>query len=776
MASSETRQKGGKTTKKKIGVAVLTGLIIFSICLSSQEQFFIAKAQGGGIKFVQGPTNPPIVASNNASYALMVNGTYQAYFKSNSMTTKAVHFVNKGYSFDMDISTSQLHWYNSSYNAIIGMVAEMNPQNTVISSSGSTITYQNAWINTDLKYQAYSDSLKETLIIKGISPPSSAIKPDYLQYVSNCYFNNSLTIYANGIGYLHPTNQKFTTNGTISFNDVNNATIFYLPSPVIEDSGGNHTLGTYAVTANNGILIINIRVSKTFIDHAVFPVYLDPTVRVQGNARGANTSSPLSVVLASAPSVGNLLVLCFGGSGSSDNHTIISSITDTNVVWSQVATVQYDGQGGYTANTEIWVGVVSAGAQDTYSVAFSGTVFGAIADICEYSGLLTADYLDQTATNQGNSASTDTGTTIATTQADELWVGSTFAVGYNNAAPQTTPTNSFTLLDGEADGANTCSLAYLEKIVSSTGAANSGTTITNGAEQWAGCIVTLKASAGDSISPTYSSLSSSSTVAGASCQFNSTWTDETDLATTGGYIFGTNNTGTFTNETWAAFTSNPETVSATKILNLTIGNKVQWQVWANDTSNNWNNTGLQNVTLTQATYTVTITKDQEIILQGYLVNFVVHPVRDSVTIDNVVLNVTKDGALFVQNVTTRAFSDTELNFQGHTYNISGLYDNEYGYSVSFTATALDVVWQTPSGSSSGTEPNGTIPEDTTPTASNAESLKFPWTGEQIAAGVIIVCVAVVIAVSVSSKSSSPHRKRNGAILQGKKQKREPILP
>mgnify|MGYP001609455999 FL=1 len=106
---------------------------------------------------------------------------------------------------------------------------------------------------------------------------------------------------------------------------------------------------------------------------------------------------------------------------------------------------------------------------------------------------------------------------------------------------------------------------------------------------------------GDTTVPTYSSLSTSTTVAGASSQFNSTWTDETGLATTGGYIFGTNNTGTFTNETWTAFTTNPQTVSVSKTLNSTVGAVIQWQYWANDTSNNWNNTGTQTLTTTDGT-------------------------------------------------------------------------------------------------------------------------------------------------------------------------------
>ena len=42
-----------------------------------------------------------------------------------------------------------------------------------------------------------------------------------------------------------------------------------------------------------------------------------------------------------------------------------------------------------------------------------------------------------------------------------------------------------------------------------------------------------------------------------------TFDDETDITTTGGFILGHNNTGTFTNSTWTAFVSTPETNSTT---------------------------------------------------------------------------------------------------------------------------------------------------------------------------------------------------------------------
>jgi len=92
----------------------------------------------------------------------------------------------------------------------------------------------------------------------------------------------------------------------------------------------------------------------------------------------------------------------------------------------------------------------------------------------------------------------------------------------------------------------------------------------------------------DSTAPTYSDNSTNSTIAGQDILHSLQWTDETGLETTGGYIFSFDNgTGTFTNDTWVAFTTNPDWSNVTKSVNSTVGTTIQWQVFANDTSDNW---------------------------------------------------------------------------------------------------------------------------------------------------------------------------------------------
>ena len=204
--------------------------------------------------------------------------------------------------------------------------------------------------------------------------------------------------------------------------------------------------------------------------------------RVQGNTRGVYASgSSFTVTQSSTPTSGNLNVLTITARVGSGVPATVKSISQTGVVWSKVTNA-----GSGAIDVEIWAGVVGSGASASITVTLTGIVGTAVANVCEYSGLTTSSYLDVTASTFGSSTASDTGTTATTTQANELWVGSTGDV----TATQSTPTNGFTLLDGTATGST--SNAFLEKIVSSTGTANSGTTLSS-SNAWVGVIATFTA-------------------------------------------------------------------------------------------------------------------------------------------------------------------------------------------------------------------------------------------------------------------------------------------
>ena len=216
---------------------------------------------------------------------------------------------------------------------------------------------------------------------------------------------------------------------------------------------------------------------------------------INGYARGITTSTSqksLVTVLQQTPVSGNMLILTYG----TYKGGAITSVTQTGVTWTlQKATVAYG-----VMDIEIWAGVVGNGASTSITVSWTYAASGgAVVDVCEYSGLLTSNFLDKTASASGNSATLATGTTALTSQAEELFVGAIFT---SNSIPnQGKATNGFTLLDGVhyalgIDG----SLGYLEKISSVAETASS--TVTASSTFWGGCIATFKASSSISPSPT----------------------------------------------------------------------------------------------------------------------------------------------------------------------------------------------------------------------------------------------------------------------------------
>lgn len=119
-------------------------------------------------------------------------------------------------------------------------------------------------------------------------------------------------------------------------------------------------------------------------------------------------------------------------------------------------------------------------------------------------------------------------------------------------------------------------------------------------------------------------------------------------------------------------------------------------------------------------YGATLSKGSDVVLVGDIVSFSVVATRDSVAFTDCLFNVTKDGVLFQHNLAGgEVFSDVEVNAQGHTYTISGIYDTTLSIVDSApVVSALDVVWME---SSSGGGGGGYIISSPTPSLSPSVS-------------------------------------------------------
>lgn len=256
--------------------------------------------------------------------------------------------------------------------------------------------------------------------------------------------------------------------------------------------------------------------------------------RVQGATRGYNNSngSTITVTLGTTPTQGNTLFAVIGTTQDTNGFVGVSSISQTGVTWTKQHQYQY--QPSWYYNGEIWLGVVGSGASTSITINLLNvvTLRCAIADVMEYSGIASSSQLDTTATNDTRySSTTDTGTTTATTQTDELWLGAIPCYG----SAQGSASNGFTVLDGGTgqtcwNDAGTFYVGTFEKIVNGTGTANTNSGV-SGTIYWIGLIATFKAASGyDPVIQGDTTIEGSLTVTG-----NSTFDGVITLPASNGY-------------------------------------------------------------------------------------------------------------------------------------------------------------------------------------------------------------------------------------------------
>lgn len=243
--------------------------------------------------------------------------------------------------------------------------------------------------------------------------------------------------------------------------------------------------------------------------------------RVQSKSgnTGSSASTSIAVTLNSAPVNGNTLIAVIATRGTSSGR--VTGITQTGATWTRATQATNSNSGGSTL--EIWYAsnVSSAGTLVTVTQA---NLRSAIV-VAEYSGVLTASSLDVIQSNSGSSTSASTGTTVTTTQADELLIG-----GFSLASSSYTLssiTNSFASYGNNAStnstSGNNAKVYALDRIVSSTGAYSTGGTISTNSK-WAGAIATFKAKATSSTSVVSSDNTSTY---GTNATFTATVTPDT---------------------------------------------------------------------------------------------------------------------------------------------------------------------------------------------------------------------------------------------------------
>ncbi len=108
--------------------------------------------------------------------------------------------------------------------------------------------------------------------------------------------------------------------------------------------------------------------------------------------------------------------------------------------------------------------------------------------------------------------------------------------------------------------------------------------------------------------PVYSAVSVNTTLANESVEFSILYKDNSPLEPNGQYIFSTNNSGVWTNDTAINFTETPEWILVTKLLNSTSGLSIGYRWYAKDNSGNINDSEVNVLTTISNSLLIQINK------------------------------------------------------------------------------------------------------------------------------------------------------------------------
>ena len=104
----------------------------------------------------------------------------------------------------------------------------------------------------------------------------------------------------------------------------------------------------------------------------------------------------------------------------------------------------------------------------------------------------------------------------------------------------------------------------------------------------------------DETLPVFGASTADNTLIGQATNFSVYATDNVNLNESAGFIFSTINTGTWENSSYYYFSGVGATLFMSNVttLNDTVGAVISWRFYANDTSDNWNASGVYNLTTT----------------------------------------------------------------------------------------------------------------------------------------------------------------------------------
>lgn len=152
------------------------------------------------------------------------------------------------------------------------------------------LTWSNAYgTGRHMTYRAAPGRLEKNIILDapGVLPAATVTGTVHFEAEFALKHSAGLEFWLDGVLWAKTNGVRVKTANRIECKDAAGNVLFYLASPFATDSAGNEAATEYEVRRQGASYFYTVRVPKAWLDAAVFPVYIDPTLTQEsGTADG----------------------------------------------------------------------------------------------------------------------------------------------------------------------------------------------------------------------------------------------------------------------------------------------------------------------------------------------------------------------------------------------------------------------------------------------------------------------------------------------------------
>jgi hypothetical protein len=212
----------------------------------------------------------------------MVLADYRAHVKNTLNWGDLIRFTHPESGHWVIFDPQSLNWVNADYSR-----QYLTGKQGVAATPGQgddddLLTWTNGWgTGKHFSYRCAPQQLVKLITIDSAAniPAPEAWMTGTLHFEIEFVLKHStgLRLWLDGAQWTKQEGARVKTSGAIEFKDAGGVTLFYLARPFATDANGDEAQVEYEVRRQSNDYFCTVRVPKTWIDTAIFPIQIDPT-------------------------------------------------------------------------------------------------------------------------------------------------------------------------------------------------------------------------------------------------------------------------------------------------------------------------------------------------------------------------------------------------------------------------------------------------------------------------------------------------------------------